>query len=70
MFKIEVREDTIAFLQDEKVVFVESFDPNGLLENAYVVVDDVIQRLTIATREVVRLAWRNRVLDRTDGFHR
>jgi hypothetical protein len=70
MFQIEVREDTIAFLQDEVVVFVESFDPDGSLEDAYVVVDDVIQRLTIATREVVRLAWRARVLDRTDGFHR
>lgn len=70
MFTVSFEGDDVVLRQDEREVERRVVPLDAKLEDAIDVVTDVVRALTIGLDEVVKQAWRARVLDRTDGFHR
>lgn len=70
MFTIKFEGEDLVLAQDDREVERRVVQLDGKLEDAIDSVTDVVRALTIALDEVAKQAWRARVLDRTDGFHR
>lgn len=70
MFTIELEGDAIVLRQDDREVVRRSSGHPDDLQLSLAAADVVVERLRTALHEVARHAFRHRLLDRTDGFHR
>ena len=70
MFTVTLEGDDIVVKQDDREFARTTVPLAGDLDGCLEAVTTVTTPLQYALDEVVKQAWRARVLDRTDGFHR
>lgn len=70
MFTVSFEGEDLVLRQGDREFARTTVPLNGDLDGCLEAVTTVTTPLQYALDEVVRQAWRARVLDRTDGFHR
>jgi hypothetical protein len=70
MFTIKLDGEDLVLAQDDREVMRRSIRLDDGVEHAHQAATEVSHALAIALNALVVQAWRARLLDRTDGFHR